>query len=204
MFSGIVEAAGRPLKIQASKHLIRLTLERPASFKSLREGESVSVDGVCLTLESFSSKKMVFGIGPETLKATAWTARGLRGKLMNLERALTLQKAVGGHIITGHIDGQALVSSVKKRGESLIAQIKIPEKHRLFFWKKAYIALNGASLTVSQEKGPCLEVCLIPKTLELTNLRELKKGSRLNFEVDYMARPMIAAFQKTSFASMIF
>ncbi len=204
MFSGIIEAASRPLEVQASKHLIRLTLKKPASFKSLREGESISVDGACLTLESFNSKKMVFAMGPETLKATGWTARKLRGKLMNLERSLTLQKAVGGHLITGHVDGLALVTSLKKRGESLIAKIKIPEDFSLFFWKKAYIALNGVSLTVNQAKDPFLEVCLIPKTLELTNLRELKEGVRLNFEADYMARPMIAAFQKTAFASAVF
>ena len=161
------------------------------------------MDGVCLTLESFGPKKMVFGMGPETLRATGWTARNLQGRLMNLERSLTLQKAVGGHLITGHVDGLAQVMSLKKQGESLIAKIKVPEDFSLFFWKKAYIALNGVSLTVNQADGPWLEICLIPKTLELTNLRELKKGSRLNFEADYMARPLIAAFQKTAFAREI-
>ena len=195
MFSGIIEATAPALKIHSAPHLIRLALKRPPAFQALKEGESVSVDGVCLTLESFDSEKMAFGLGPETLKITGWTEKSLKGRLFNLERSLTLQKPLGGHFVTGHADGLARAGKIQSLGESRLARIKIPEDFACFFWKKSYIALNGASLTVNQAEGPWLEVCLIPQTLKLTNLSLLKEGESLIFEADCMTRPLARALQ---------
>lgn len=195
MFSGLVEQTSLALELKSTKHLIRLVLKRPASFDSLKEGESICVDGLCLTLEKFNAEKMVFALGPETLKIINWTPEKLKDKIFNLERSITLQSTIGGHLLTGHVDGLALVKQIKKQGESLIVQIQVPSKFKNFFWEKGYIALNGVSLTVNKVKDRTLELCFIPKTLKMTNLSYIKKGDLLNFELDYMSRFFIHAFE---------
>ncbi len=194
MFSGLIDQTSQALAIKNQNKIIQLILKRPYNYKTLKEGESISVDGVCLTLEKFNNKTMTFSLAPETLKITKWTLKKLKHKLFNLERSLTLQSAIGGHLLTGHVDGLALVKQVKKQGGSAIVQIKIPKKFKNFFFKKGYIALNGASLTINHIKGDVLEICLIPKTLKLTNLSFIKKGDLLNFEVDYMSRLFVNGF----------
>ena len=195
MFSGLVEQTSAVAHIQTLLKNIQIVLKRPSSYKFLKEGESLSVDGVCLTLESFDKKNMFFTLGPETLKITKWTPQKIKKKIFNLERSLTLQSAVGGHLLTGHVDGLALVRKVEKKGKSLLVQVKIPSEFKHFFWKKAYIALNGVSLTVNSVQGACIELCLIPKSLELTNLSHIKRGDRLNFEVDYLSRAFVHSFK---------
>ncbi len=196
MFSGIVETTTLSLNVQKSKQILQIALKRPKSFKSLKEGDSLSVDGVCLTLEKFDSKKMFFDIGLETLKITKWNKKKLENKIFNLERSLTLKSALGGHLMTGHIDGLAHVKKVKKKGASTLLSLEIPTKYKKFFWKKGYIGLNGLSLTINEIKGNCLEVCLIPKTLKLTNISLVKEGGFLNFEVDYFTRIVVHSFKK--------
>ena len=195
MFSGVVEQISPVLELKTQSKNIKLLLRRPAAYSSLKEGESISVEGVCLTLESFDKKTMVFSLGPETLKITGWTSKKLKKKTCNLERSITLQSPIGGHLLTGHIDGLAMVKQIKKQGGSLIVQIEIPGEFKNFFFKKGYIALNGVSLTINKLKGSCLEICLIPKTLKLTNLSYIKKGDLLNFEVDYMFRFFVHGFE---------
>lgn len=195
MFSGLVEQTSPVLEAKAQSHFIQLVLERPSAYVSLKEGESVSVDGICLTLENFDKERMTFSLGPETLKITGWTLEKLKNKNVNLERSLTLQSAIGGHLLTGHVDGLALVKQVKKEGRSLIVQIEVPKEFKNFFLKKGYIALNGVSLTINDLKKGSLELCLIPKTLQLTNLSHIKIGDWLNFEVDYISRFFVHGFQ---------
>ncbi len=188
MFSGLVEATASFLSVQKSQQVLRVALNRPKSFKSLKEGESIAVDGVCLTLESFDSKKMLFALGAETLKITKWNEKKLKNKVFNLEKSLTLKSALGGNLMTGHIDGLAQVKEIKKKGESRLLSLTIPIKYKKFFCKKGYIGLNGISLTINEINGCHLEVCLIPKTLKLTNIHLVKQGDFLNFEVDYFTR----------------
>ena len=191
MFSGLVEALSPVLGLKVKNKLLQITVKRPSSFCDLKIGESVSVNGLCLTLEQFNKTKMLFSLGPESLKITGWKAKHLKAKSLNLERSLTLQSLVGGHIVTGHVDDLALVTAVKKQGESRILTVKIPSEFKNFFWKKAYITLNGVSLTINQVKKCHLELCIIPQTLKATNLSLVKKGDSLNFEVDYMTRPLV-------------
>ena len=195
MFSGLVECASSAVQAQSLSKNIHLTLKRPSFYRSLNEGESLSVDGLCLTLDSFNKKTMSFILGPETLKITGWTPTKIKNKNFNLERSLSLHSAIGGHLVTGHVDGQALVQKVQKQGKSLGLWLKIPSEFKAFFWKKAYITLNGVSLTVNRVQGNRIELCLIPKTLQLTNLSHIKIGERLNFEVDYMSRLFVNSFK---------
>ena len=190
MFTGLVEETSPVLQAELKGEIMGLSLKRPSSFQNLKEGESVSIDGLCLTLESFNEEKINFSLGPETLKITGWTLDKLKGKTVNLERSLTLQSAVGGHFLTGHVDGLALVKKIKKQAESLRVQIQMPKGFKKFFWKKGYIALNGVSLTINKTKGRILEIGLIPQTLKRTNLSAVKEGDLLNFEADYISRAL--------------
>lgn len=191
MFSGLVEEMSPVLGLKGDGSLIELTLKRPRSFKSLKRGESICGDGVCLTLEKFDKNKMSFSLAPETLKITGWNLKNLKNKVFNLERSITLQSAIGGHLVSGHVDGKALVKKIQKKGGSRILQIEIPKEFQDFFWKKGFVALNGVSLTINQSQARTLELCLIPETLKLTNLSFLKSGDSLNFEVDYMSRSLV-------------
>ena len=153
------------------------------------------MDGVCLTVEKLSKNSMLFAIGPETLKITQWKENTFQNKKFNMEQALTFHQTVGGHFVTGHVDGLTQVISCITKGESKQLALKLPEEFKKFFWKKSYIALNGASLTINNIEGNIIEICLIPKTLEKTNLNSLKEGDLLNFEVDSLARSFVHSFE---------
>ena len=195
MFSGIITECLKCLDCKASNHLMRVTFLKPSSYKNLTEGDSVSVDGVCLTVEKLLKDTMIFSIGPETLKITQWQESTFQEKKFNLEQALAFYQPVGGHLVAGHVDGLAQVISCTEKGESKEMKVKLPQGFQKFFWKKAYIALNGASLTVNNITGNTLDVCLIPKTLEKTNLNSVKEGDRLNFEVDSLTRLFVQSFE---------
>ena len=197
MFSGLVTAKSSVLEVKQSEFLFQLILKRPDSFKELKTGESLSVDGVCLTLKSFDKQSITFDLGPETLKITQWTNEKIKNKIFNLEQSLSLQSAIGGQILTGHVDGLAVVTQIKEKGESWLLTVQIPLKFKKFIWEKGYLALNGVSLTINKVKQLNIEICLIPETLKRTNLSLIEKGDKLNFEVDYMARSSIHAIQNT-------
>lgn len=195
MFSGLVTAVSSVLEVQEQNSILSLTLKRPEDFKTLKTGESISVDGVCLTLRKFDDQSMVFDLSSETLKVTKWTAEKIKNKKFNLEQSLSLQSALGGQILTGHTDALAEVISYQKEGESCLLTVQVPKEFKEFIWKKGYLALNGVSLTVNKVKKNRSDFCLIPETLKRTNLSLLKKGDMLNFEVDYTARSFVNSFQ---------
>ena len=191
MFSGLVTAKSSALDVKEGESLLQLVLKRPDSFKELKTGESIAVDGVCLTLKSFDEQSMTFDLGPETLKVTGWTAEKIKNKIFNLEPSLTFQSAIGGQVLTGHVDGLVVITQIKKEGESCLLTVQVPKKFKKFIWDKGYLALNGVSLTVNKIKRAKAEFCLIPETLKRTNLSLVKEGDSLNFEVDYMTRSSI-------------
>lgn len=195
MFSGIITECLFPLDCKTSSQLIKVTFSRPDSYKDLKEGESISVNGVCLSIDKLQKSSMTFKIGPETLKITNWNEQSFSKKRFNLERAIFFNQSFGGHFVTGHVDGLAHLISLKKQGESKVLSLSLPKQFQKFFWGKGYIALNGSSLTVNSVKENRVEVCLIPKTLEKTNLKFLRKGDSVNFEVDYQARLFICGFE---------
>ena len=201
MFSGLVTAKTSVLEVKDKDALLTLVLKRPELYKGLKTGESIAVDGVCLTLKSFDEQSLSFDLAPETLKVTGWTAEGLKKKVFNLERSLTMQDAVGGQFLTGHVDGAAVVTQIKKEGESCFLTVQVPKKFKKFIWEKGYLALNGVSLTVNKIKKTTVDLCLIPETLKRSNLSIIKTGDHLNFEVDYMSRSfthaMYSYHQKT-------
>ena len=195
MFSGLVAETSSVLEVEEKAFLLKLVLKRPGHFKELKRGESIAVDGLCLTLNHFDEQSMSFDLGPETLKVTGWTCEKIKNKNVNLERSVSLQSTLGAQILTGHVDALAKVILLKRQGESLLLTVQIPKKFQTFIWEKAYLALNGVSLTVNKIKKSHVELCLIPETLKQTNLSLIKEGDMLNFEVDYMSRPAVNVFQ---------
>ncbi len=191
MFSGIVEAHSSIMDVQARPGLMTLTVKKPIEFNDLKVGDSIAVDGVCLTVEAYDSASMTFSLGPETLRITGWTPEGVLNRVVNLERSLRLMDRIHGHLVTGHVDMSARVVVAEKQGESLKLAIEIPEEFRPYFWAKGSVAVNGVSLTINQVTADFFTVGLIPETLKRTNLSQLKAGERVNLEIDNMARAFV-------------
>ena len=197
MFTGIVKSVSSVLSVKEHQGDLKVQVKKPdqSDFSSLNSGDSVAVDGVCLTLEKLLPETICFHLGNETLKITDWNRQKLQGREVNLEPSLKIGDFIGGHFISGHVDGMAEVVNCVSKGESLLMEIKIPGEFKNYFWKKAFIALNGVSLTVNEVKDNRLCVCLIPETLKRTNLSEQIPGNFLTFEVDSLARALVSTLK---------
>lgn len=194
MFSGIVEAKANLLRftpdLQNPKHGATIFIEKPSSFNDIGLGDSIAVNGICLTVEAISATELQFSLGPETLAITGWGPQGLFNCSLNLERSLKANERIHGHQVTGHVDGVGRVSKREPQGSSLLLDVELPREadwSRLT-WKKGSICLNGVSLTVNEVHGSTVSVCLIPETCLRTNLSQLQVGDRVNVEVDSVAR----------------
>lgn len=203
MFSGIVEARSAIVRAEEIVHdkLTRIWVARPPEFSDLSTGDSVATDGVCLTVEAFDEKTIQFALAAETLAVTNWKtstsekgARGLIGRIVNLERSLRLGDRIHGHLVSGHVDRSAEVVRVEDIGDGAgstrIIDVEIPADLRAMVWKKGSWALNGVSLTVNSVEGGIASHCLIPETLNRTNLGSLTRGDHVNIEVDVFARAL--------------
>lgn len=201
MFTGIVKGVGSILEVREHKTELKIRVEKPKGddFSGLKAGDSVAVNGVCLTLEEGSSHTMQFHLGYETLKVTKWSKETLQNKKVNLEPALKMGDFIGGHFISGHVDGMAEVVQCVPKGESLLMEVKVPSEFKNYFWKKAFVTLNGVSLTVNEVKENQMSVCLIPETLNRTNLSDQGHGSFLTFEVDHWARALVSTLKNLKF-----
>ncbi len=191
MFSGLVEEMSQITSVQPEEGLIRIQIQRPAEFKDIKRGDSIAVDGVCLTLENFDDSHMGFAIAAETLHITNWTTENLAGRRVNLERSLKFGDRIHGHLVTGHVDGLGRVTAIQAEGASLWLMVSLPAKYRFYIWPKGSIALNGVSLTINTIKDGSLSVCLIPETQKLTNLSGLNLGDSVHFEIDNNARGLV-------------
>ena len=187
MFTGIVQAISPVLSNQAHKGERKIQIQRPSLFSNVKMGDSVAVDGVCLTVELLTATSIGFHLSFETLKITGWDRQSLKGQVMNLERALKWGDSIGGHFVTGHVDGMAKVMAVKTHGDSRFIEIQVPAEFQKYLWKKAFISFNGVSLTINEVKKNSLFLCLVPETLKRTNLKNLKAGATVTFEVDSKA-----------------
>jgi len=176
MFTGIVLAVGR---IEKLKPLQVATGRLPLS--DVRIGDSICVQGCCLTVIRKAKGRLWFDVSKETLRVTAGLDRP--GKV-NLEKSLGLGDKLGGHLVTGHVDGVGVVLTHANG----FLQIKAPKALSRYIARKGSICVDGVSLTVNRVKGTAFEVNLIPHTLKATTLRRLARGARVNLEVDLVAR----------------
>lgn len=186
MFTGIVRCIGKIVKNTHLPGFTEYSISMPKNFLShLEKGASVSIDGVCLTVVSFTSNEATFDAIDETLSRTA--LKSLKeGDLVNLERAARFGDEVGGHILSGHIFGTATIHSIDRTGNQYVVYLKCPVEWTKYLFPKGYIALNGASLTlvdIDKTHG-IFSVHLIPETLKNTTFEIKKINDPINVELD--------------------
>ena len=196
MFSGIIESVAVIQKVQQFNSLVRIWVQRPQSFNDLHTGDSIAVDGCCLTVEEFNVDQIQFALGFETLSLLKITAAQLENKVVNLERSLRFGDRMHGHLVSGHVEGLGMVSSKTWQGDSLVFRIEVPLSLRPSVWTKGSVTMHGVSLTVNDVGSSDFEVCLIPETLKQTNLEKLEVGSMVHIETDYLAK---ALFERWKF-----
>ncbi len=187
MFSGIVEAVVPALRGEAKSGLYRLVLRRPTEFTDIKGGDSIAVDGACLTVEEFDADSMTFALAAETLRVLRWNPDDLLKRTYNLERSLRFGDRLHGHLVSGHVDA--------RQGESLFLDVRIPPALRSYVWKKGSLAIHGVSLTINELKDDVVSVCLIPETQKRTNLSKLKVGDSVHLESDMIARAVVRALE---------
>ncbi len=186
MFSGIVAAIGRVSAVTPAAGGARVRIE--AGGLDLREvavGDSIAVNGVCLTVAARKGRTFEADVSRETLACTTGFAAGGR---VNLEQALRLTDRLGGHLVSGHVDGVGTVMRVEPAGESRLLAVAVPKGLARYIARKGSIAVNGVSLTVNAVGKSKFSVNLIPHTLAVTNLGGLRAGDRVNLEADMLAR----------------
>jgi riboflavin synthase len=186
MFTGIVETTGEIASVTPVDQGARVVVRAPAlDLSDVRVGDSIAVDGVCLTAVAIQGDSFSMDVSQETLERTA----GFRaGAQVNLEKALRLSDRLGGHLVSGHVDGVGEVTRFERVGESRLLEVRAPQALARYIARKGSITINGVSLTVNQAAGERFDVNLIPHTLAVTNLQALLPGGRVNLEVDLIAR----------------
>jgi riboflavin synthase alpha subunit len=196
MFSGIIQAVGKihridPLPVGG----IRLSLQTGALLSAVKAGDSIAVDGVCLTVTGAKGSRLTVDVSPETLNKTNIGNR-TAGALVNLELPVLPQSFISGHLVQGHVDGCAVVRSWKRKGADVRLRVQLPTELLEFCVPKGSITVNGVSLTIASMKGNLVEIALIPYTLEHTNLGQLKEGDPVNIEVDLIGKYVVTAVKK--------
>lgn len=187
MFTGLVEDLGEVTARSAAPGVLRLTLSSPLVTKSAQHGDSISVNGVCLTVTDVDSDRFSVEVIPETLRrSTLGEVR--EGDRVNLERAATLQTRLGGHLVQGHVDGVATVIAREESEAGYVLRFELPPGLARYVVAKGSITIQGVSLTVSAIAGDQFEVSLIPTTVENTTLGRFGVGDRCNIEVDVIAK----------------
>ena len=186
MFTGIVTAIGKINRIVPRDGGLRLTIDAGMlDLSDVTVGESIAVNGVCLTVIAERGDRFDVDVSQETINCTV----GLNEPSeVNLEKSLRLSDRLGGHLMSGHVDGVGEVRRFEPAGDSFLLVIRAPHELAKYIARKGSITVNGVSLTVNRVIGAEFEINLIPHTISVTNLKHLVSGSRVNLEVDLIAR----------------
>ncbi len=188
MFTGIVEDVGRVEELKPKTKEVLFTIgAKNIDVKEMKLGDSISVNGVCLTLISFKNNTFTVEASHETLRRTTLSKLKV-GSKVNLERPLKLGERLGGHIVNGHVDGIGRVESIGRRGKSLEFWFSIPKGHSKYAVEKGSIAIDGVSLTINALNGDRFSVNIIPYTQEATIFSNLKPGDSVNIEFDIIGK----------------
>jgi riboflavin synthase len=186
MFTGIIQAVGTLVRCERSGEGAHILVEAGGlDLSDVVVGDSIAVDGCCLTVVRHDATSFEMDVSRETLDCTAGFPAGAR---LNLEKAVRAGDRLGGHLVTGHVDGVGEVAAVEPVGDDHRVTFRIPAGLARYVARKGSITVNGVSLTVNTVGGDVFSVNLIPHTLAVTNLGELRAGSRINLEVDLIAR----------------
>ncbi len=195
MFTGIVENQGIIFKREEIEGQIRFGIKFQKREKDLKIGDSIAVSGVCLTAVRASESSFEVDVVRETLQATILGGLS-EGSRVNLERSLKLGSRLGGHFVTGHVDGRGEITKIEKRKKNTTLFIKAPKHIISLLADKGSIACDGISLTVQKVSVSTFQIAIIPHTLDTTTLGDKQVGSELNLEVDIIARYLQKCFAK--------
>ena len=183
MFTGIVEEVGIVSKITNNG----MTVKALRVLSDVKLGDSIAVNGTCLTAVSFSNSEFSVDLSPETMRRTS-LSQLTEGSRVNLERALSASDRMGGHIVQGHVDATGRITSIKPDGDSIIFRVRVPKRLGKYIVEKGFVAVDGISLTVVKRGASSFTLAVIPYTLENTNLAVLSEGDRVNLEADILAK----------------
>jgi riboflavin synthase len=187
MFTGLIESVGRVVAAHGTKHGTQLQIAAPRSARQVRAGESIAVNGCCLTLTSRHGDRLSFDLLKETIACT--NLGSLRpNSRVNLERALRADGRLGGHFVQGHVDCVSRVTSFNKKGADFRLEVELPKQFARYVVSKASIAVNGISLTVADVLPKSFVVWIIPYTKRHTNLDQVHPGDLINLEFDILAK----------------
>lgn len=187
MFTGIIEDKGKVLRIEYRGQEMRLTIALPPHLTELQLGDSININGVCLTVVNKKEQEIELDLSQETLQKSI-LGEVKEGSQVNLERALRLVDRLGGHIVTGHIDGIGVIVEKRKQRDFLQLRIRVPESVSRYVVQKGSIAIDGMSLTVNEYQEGEIQMTLIPYTIEKTTLMDKKVGDRVNIEADILGK----------------
>ena len=187
MFTGLAEETGKVVEVENSGEGKRITVEADEVVQDVSVGDSISVSGACLTVESFSEKNLTFFLAEETLDKT-WFSQVSAGDELNLERSLKAGDRMGGHQVQGHVEAVAEVLRVEELEEGWNIKIELPEKLQNYVVEKGFVTVEGISLTTTEVTEESFSVTIIPETWNVTNLSEKDEGDSVNLESDPIGR----------------
>ena len=190
MFTGIIEGVGKVEKITQNtnnRSAFQMTVDLGKHAKGLKIGQSVALNGVCLSATKISKNKCNFQMIDETIKKTN-LGNLAQGAIVNIERSLKIGDRMEGHFVLGHVDGVAIIKKIEKKPKEIKVWFEVPKKLVKFVVQKGSIAIDGISLTVVDVKKNQASVCLIPHTMKITNFKSKKVGDKLNIETDILGK----------------
>jgi riboflavin synthase len=183
VFTGIVEEVGIVAKMSDSG----MTVTASKVLEDVKLGDSIAVNGACLTAVNFTKTEFSVDLSPETMRRTS-LGQLSEGSPVNLERALLVSDRMGGHIVQGHVDGTGRIMSTKTEGDSIIFRVRVPKRLNRYIVEKGFVAVDGISLTVVKKGASSFTLAVIPYSLKNTNLVSLSVGDRVNLEADILAK----------------
>jgi len=190
MFTGIIEGVGKVEKITQNtknRSAFQMTVDLGKNAKGLKVGQSVALNGVCLSATKISKNKCDFQMIDETIKKTD-LGNLVKGATVNIERSLKVGERMEGHFVLGHVDGIAIIKKIEKKPKEVKVWFEVPKKLAKFIVKKGSIAIDGISLTVVDVTKNKTSVCLIPHTMKVTNFHSKKVGDTINIETDILGK----------------
>ena len=190
MFTGIITSTGRIKKIEKNtknRSAIKVSVDLGKDSRGLKIGQSVALNGVCLSATKISKNICTFEMIDETMKKTDLGNLNV-GSIVNVERSLKVGDRLEGHFVLGHVDGVAKIEKIEQKPKEVKVWFKIPNNLKKYVVKKGSISLDGISLTVVDVKNDLGSVCLIPHTVEITNFKTKKIGDKLNIETDVLGK----------------
>jgi riboflavin synthase len=187
MFTGIIEGLGTISAIRPAARGKRLTIEADFALDQTKLGDSIAVNGACLTIVKISAKQFEVDLSPETL-ATSTFNKSRRGDRLNLERALRLYDRIDGHLVSGHVDGIGVILQNEKLGNAIMVTIAVPEALSRYMIRKGSVAVDGISLTINTCDAGSFTVSIIPHTAGMTTIKMKQKGDAVNIETDMIGK----------------